>query len=303
MIRFPPVDAAIEGFRVTREHPAPVLIWASLFLAFNLLSQAVVVGAGLAPVLEEIRRLGPDAGASVVMAAMQSSGGWFLLLFGLSVIGYVIVSTALLRAVLDPSRERFGFVGLGLDEARQLGLMVLIFVCTLVYAFACQLVSGVVVAAGGALPPALRALLKAAVLATLFLAFLYPAVRLSLAPSMTFADRRISLFRSWALTAGQFWGLFGAYVLATVLAVLVLLLSLVIFAALGLGLKAATNGAFDVVTMATPSSLTLESLLAPNLLVVFAFNAISTALMFVLTGSVAPAAFRLLSGRAGEPAR
>ena len=154
------------------------------------------------------------------------------------------------------------------------------------------------------LPPVPGGLLRAAVFVALFVAFLYPAVRLSLAPSMTFADGRISLFRSWPLTAGQFWGLFGAYVLATVLALLVLMLTFVIFAALALSLKAVTKDQFDLIAaMSTPATMTMQTLFTPSRLVFLVFNALCTTLFFVLTGSVAPAAFRLLSGRTGATAR
>ena len=304
MIRFPPVDAAIEGFRVTREHPVAVVIWTLLLAAFNLFGQVTIIGSGLTPAMEAVQRLGPEAGASTVMGVMQSSGGWFALLFVMSLVVYVVLYTALLRAVLDPGRDRTGFLKLGLDEARQCGLAMLIFVCALVYAFICQLVAGAAFIASASLPAVPGGLFRAAVFVALFTAFLYPAVRLSLAPSMTFADRRISLFRSWAMTAGQFWGLFGAYVVATVLAFLVLMLAFVIFAALALSVGMATKNAFDIIgSISKPLPLTMQTLFEPTRLVFFVFNAICSTLFFVLTGSVAPAAFRLLSGRAGEPAR
>ncbi|CAN5301518.1 hypothetical protein BH09PSE2_BH09PSE2_09740 [soil metagenome] len=304
MIRFPPVEAAIEGFRVTREHPLPVLMWTALLIVFNILGQVVIITSGLTPAMEAVQRLGPEAGASAVMAVMQSSGGWFALLFVMSFVVYVMLYTALLRAVLDPSRERAGYLNLGMDEARQLGLALLIFVCALVYSFICQLIVAATFLGSASLSGAAGGLLRAAVVVAIFVAFLYPAVRLSLAPAMTFADRRISLFRSWALTAGQFWGLFGAYVLAVVLAFLVLMLAFVIFAALALSLGMATGGSFDIIaSISKPAPITLETLFAPTRVVFLIFNAVCTTLFFVLTGSVAPAAFRLLSGRVGEPTR
>ena len=304
MIRFPPVDAAIEGFCVTREHPLPVLMWAALLIAFNVIGQVIIITSGLTPAMEAVQRLGPEAGASAVMAVMQSSGGWFALLFLMSFVVYVMLYTALLRAVLEPARERAGYLALGQDEVRQLGLALLIFVCALVYSFVCQLIVAGTFLASASLAGAAGGLLRAAVLVAMVLAFLYPAVRLSLAPAMTFADKRISLFRSWAMTGGQFWGLFGAYVLAVVLAFLVLMLAFVIFAALALSLGMATGGRFDIIaSISKAMPVSLETLFAPPRVVFLVFNAICTTLFFVLTGSVAPAAFRLLSGRVGEPAR
>ena len=120
---------------------------------------------------------------------------------------------------------------------------------------------------------------------------------------MTFADRRITLFRSWAVTRGQFWGLFGAYVLAAVLALLVMLLAALIFAAIGAIGGLATHGGFDLLSAAMQKGeMTIDRLFSPTGLALVAINAICSTLAFTIVMAVGPAAFRLLTGRPGPGA-
>jgi hypothetical protein len=59
------------------------------------------------------------------------------------------------------------------------------------------------------------------------------AVRLSLAPPLTFATGRIDLFGSWALTRGRAGRILGAYALTLALVALVYFLSALVVAAVG----------------------------------------------------------------------
>ena len=68
-------------------------------------------------------------------------------------------------------------------------------------------------------------------------ALIYVAVRLSLAPALTFESRRINLLGSWALTRGRFWPLLGAYVLTVALVAMVWILSQLVVLALGVVLS------------------------------------------------------------------
>ena len=64
-------------------------------------------------------------------------------------------------------------------------------------------------------------------------ALVFVGIRLSLAPALTFDTRRINLFGSWAMTRGRFWSLFGAYLLAFALVLVVYLLSFMLIFAVG----------------------------------------------------------------------
>jgi hypothetical protein len=129
-------------------------------------------------------------------------------------------------------------------------------------------------------------------------------VRLSLAPAMTFADARISLFRTLPVTRGQFWSIFGAYMLALVLTVVVCLLAAVVFmfviGAIGIaqgGLSAlpALMGAMQ------PDEMTLKGFLAPLRLANLAFSALLGTLAYLIMFAPAAAIFRELTGRVGAP--
>ena len=77
------------------------------------------------------------------------------------------------------------------------------------------------------LPAVLAGLATAAV--TIWL-----AVRLSLAVPITFAEQKIAIKQSWAMTKGRFWPLLGMAVLAGVMSMLVALLGSIVAAPLNL---------------------------------------------------------------------
>jgi hypothetical protein len=58
---------------------------------------------------------------------------------------------------------------------------------------------------------------------------IHVAVRLSLAPVITFDRGRLSILDSWPMTRGCFWRLCGAYVLAIACVVVVAVLALMVF--------------------------------------------------------------------------
>lgn len=303
MIRFPPVDAALEGFRVTRERPLAVLGWGGVLMAVNLAGQAWLVGSGALTriaALPPADAVAPDAAAG----ALSGLAPTLAILFVVGLAVNVLLYTAVLRSVLEPGQARLAYLRVGMDEVRQFALALIIAIAWFLYAVVVEVASQAISAAASSLPGPLGGLLKAAVFVAVVIAFLYPVVRLSLAPAMTFAEQRVSLLRSWALTEGQFWALFGAYVLAAVLAVLVMLLAVLIFGAVAAVGGLATHGGFDIVAAAAQKGdMTLARLFSPTGLALMAINAVCSTLAFAIIMAVGPAAFRHLSGRAGAPAR
>jgi hypothetical protein len=303
MIRFNAVDAATEGFRVTREHPLTLLAWGLVMLVVNVGLQAWLLASGFGPdaMTAPAANLSPEEAIQRVRTLIPFVG--VALLVGVPM--NVLLVTAVIRAVLEPAQSRLAYLRVGADELRQLGLLLLILLVSFVYIVALEIGTILALAALSAVAGGVAGgLLKAAVVVAAVIALLYPAVRLSLAPAMTFADRRISLFRSWAMTRGQFWGLFGAYVLAAILALLVSLLALLIVGAVAAAAGLLSHGAIDLVSVATRRApMTLEGLFAPSMLLFAVLNAGLTALFFTIVATPAPAAFRMLSGRAGEPGR
>ncbi len=294
MSDFSPTDAALEGFRISRERPLAILIWAVAYFLSSVVQQAALIGGGFGPLTEQLRRsfgnLTPQAEQQISPLIQKN----FPVLLGFVVIGLfftIIMSTAVLRAVLRPAESRFGYLRLSRDELRQFGLFLMIAGIGLLYLFVIALVSAIVGGlaqslGGGPVSMLLNLLLSAATLCAL----IYPAIRLSLAPAMTFADGRISLFRSWALTNGRFWPLLGTYVMALLLAAVVFLLTFVIFTLVA---NFAGHGAPDVTS--------LRNYFTPLTWVALVFSGLITALLGAITTAPVAAAFRQIAGRVGAP--
>ena len=72
MIRFSVADTALEGFRLTRENPAAVGVWAALTFVANLAGQLMVIANGQGAALIEA---GAWAGPTTPSARPSSAGG------------------------------------------------------------------------------------------------------------------------------------------------------------------------------------------------------------------------------------
>lgn len=303
MSEFSATDAALEGFRVTRERPTALLWWWGAYIVAGL----VQFGLGQLPpfhgLAQQMSALqghyaalqqNPGDRATAALIAAQT----LRLLPG--IVAYavlilamqVIVSTAILRAVLAPADARYGYLRLSRDEVRQVGLAVVVLLAVLVYGFAVSLASGLVLAVlaslAGPAGPSVLAVLAPVVLT---IAFLYPAVRLSLAPAMTFADGRISLLRSWPLTQGRFWPLLGTYLVTAMLALVVLVLGSVVTL---MAVRIADGGAIH-------PALAPADLLRPAGAVDFLLGSLVYALLGAIIAAPGASAFRQLAGRIGAP--
>ena len=301
MSEFSSTDAALEGLRVSREHPVAVLWWWGAYVVAAVIEFAVATLppyrrlAAIMPELQSqataIQQNPADPAAMTRYFSLIGEAAPPMLAFAaLTVVIHTVLVTAVLRGVLRPSDRSLGYLRLSLDELRQIGLALLMIAVFLAYAFVVSIVSAFITAVlsgllGGGGPFVTGALMFVLVA----LAFLYPAVRLSLAPAMTFADGRISLFRSWALTRGRFWQLFGAYAVAGAFAVMII----------GFVLIAGR------IVASRPSAVSPQSfadLLSPLAIGFFLFNGLFGALFGAVTTAPGASAFRQLTGRVGAPA-
>jgi hypothetical protein len=305
MSRFSPSDAALEGFRLTREKPLAVLVWAVVQLIFGVISMTLEFGLGgkafqdLLAVESGASKVSPDA----LQPLAQQLTPTFLLVFLVSLIFYSILYTALLRAVLRPADKAFAYLRLSMDEVRQLVLSLIFFVLFLVYALVLSVISGILIALTSGLGQA-RLLLQILAILALIAGFAYPAVRLSLAPAMTFADGRITLFRSLPLTKQQFWSMAGAYVLGIVLTVVVFLLGAVVFTFVS-GALAMAEGGLGALPVALgamqPADMTLSGFLSPGRIPSLVFGALLGTLGYAILFAPGAVIFRELTGRVGAP--
>ena len=114
------LDAALEGFKVTRARPSAILAWAAIQLVFVVLARLAliwIVGKGgsilLAdPVVE------PGEMTALAPVIAEYTAAYLALL----VILCGILSPAVDRAVLRRDEGRWGWLRLGLDEARQVAV-------------------------------------------------------------------------------------------------------------------------------------------------------------------------------------
>jgi hypothetical protein len=306
MSRFSPSDAALEGFRLTRERPLSVLAWAALRFVYSAASLFVLFGIGGSSFhdLMALQADGKTPPPSAVLPLLGQLAPAVLGVLALGLVFHAVFYTAMLRAILRPGDRAFAAIRLSIDELRQFALAVVLVVLFVVYAFIAEVIAIVLIAlakglGGAALP------IDILIVLALIAAVVYPAIRLSVAPAMTFADGRISILRALPVTRGRFWPMFGTYVLAMVLTLVVVILLGVIFA-LAIGAVGLAQGGMTAATqmfgIMQASDMTLASVLSPLRLVSLGFNAVLSTLGYLILLAPAAAIFRELTGRVGAPA-
>ena len=231
------------------------------------------------------------------VASSAASGRGSGLIPGAILVSSVIYG-AVNRAVLLPSESAFGYLRLGGDELRIIGLSIIL---TLLFI-------GVVLGLGTAVA------IIAGVLATIagdvgaFIAFplfilmygviIWLAVRFSLAVPITVAERRIAVFDSWRLTRGHFWSLLGMTLLSAVMAMVVyVLLALVAMPVFFFALGGFEN--FEALEAMAPIEIMTN--MAPFAIAAMVFYGLVSALMAAISYAPFASAYLGLTGRGGDP--
>jgi hypothetical protein len=297
-------DAAFSGFRVVAERPWAVGIWAVLqFVASLGLNLFIAVSAGSA--FSKMAQLGLQSPATqdptVVFGLFRQVAPTYLVILAGGLVMNAVLYAAMNRAVLRPQESRFGYLRLGGDELRQLGLFALVAALALgaylvLAMVAIVLIVVIAVVVGEAVALALGIAL---LLPLLFCAFIFCAVRLSLASPMTFMTRRIDLRAAWAMTKGRFWPLLGAYALAFALSVVVVILTFAISVAV-VGIVGGGMGAVGTTLQSDLS--TVAQIISPTTLAYLAISAIGQALIWPVTMTPPATIYRALAG-AGATSR
>ncbi len=300
MSKFSASDAAFVGFRLVREHPRTIAVWAVLMTVLSLLTSTLTIKVA-GPQLNAFMALSADNNASP--EEMVSFMGGLAPLMGVSLIYslalYSVMLAAVNRMVMQPGDSRSAYLRFGAEELRQAGALILVNLIFLaVYVTAILLSAilvGIGVAAGGGAIAALTGLIGFVGVACLMIYF---AVRLSFASTMTFDTGRIAIRASWAMTKGHVGAMLGAYVLAIVMAVIVYLLIMTIVAAVGV---IASGGIGGLGALFEPDMSSLETFFTPIGLARAVFAGVISVLTSLIIFSPAPEIYRILKA-GGETA-
>ncbi len=294
MAEFSISDAALTGFRVVREHPRAVLVWAAFQLVFSILMRTLIAATASPDLMALFANPGAlDPTRAALMLTQMMRMAMVLLPFALAF--YAMLLAAMNRIVLRPAEDRFGYLRVGRDELRQLGLIALASVVFFGIELVLALVAGLLMGVLGVVKAAPSSLFVPLLL--VYAALIAVAVRFSLASAITFDRGRVDLFGSWRMTKGRFWPLLGALMLTIAFTLVIGLLGFVISGAVQL---IAAGG--DVGALFSRSAPTGSPFSAPNL-VAFVLNAVITALVWPILLTPAPEIYRTLvaRGSVGEP--
>jgi hypothetical protein len=299
MQQFSATDAALAGFRLAREKPRTVGVWTLLMgvMSFAVSAVAVLtVGDKLTAMAES---LADKSDPQATMAAM--SGMWPVFLGSLV---YVVATNAILlaainRLVLRPGDGASAYLRFGGDELRQAGaqivLYAVLFFAYLVGVVATVILGGIGAAVGGA---PLGVLLGVVAFIGVLAGLVFLSVRLSFVSTLAFDTRRIDLKASWTLSEGRFWPLFGTYVIAIVLAVVVYLLLFVMIYAVGtIAALAAGADLASVGDALQHEANSISALLSPAGVISSLLSGLTAVLLQLIVSAPAPTIYAQLQGR------
>jgi hypothetical protein len=219
-------EAALEGFRLTRERPGTIAAWSVInFVGVTTIGGLMLASLG-APLIDYIKKGGlnsvrPEELANVLAASWPAFFG----IMAVVILFLSIMTAGIFRIVLRPGEKGFAHLRLGKDELRLSAVNLMLLPMGLVFLAIIDLVGATVAQRSGGLAGLAAAALVAAPM-------VWVGVRLSLATPMTFAEHRISLKGAWGLTRGRFWPLFGMILLAVIFYIIIWALILIIYAAL-----------------------------------------------------------------------
>ena len=144
MNRFSASEAALEGFRLTRERPGAILAWSGIYAGGMLLIGEVMLSSLGADALAIARKgqFSPED-AQVFATKLVHSIPAFMLVLLLAVVLISVITGGIYRLVLRPEQPGFLHLRLGGDEVRLTLVNLLLFAIGLL----CLLVGFVAIAA------------------------------------------------------------------------------------------------------------------------------------------------------------
>lgn len=294
MSGFSATEAALEGFRLTRENPKAFGAWVGASFFFSVLTIIVdaILPSGVRQGLASLNAEQTLTPAQLVDALVFAAP---VLIFALAVLS--ITSAAVYRLIFRHDDGRFGYLRMGADELRLMGLTVLCFGIAIGLVVAVSFVVGIILSVIAVVAPQVATNLQwpAAIVSLAIVGAIL--VRLSLAPVATFAERRITVFESWGLTRGHFWPLLGAYSLALACIVVIGILLLIVFTLVAGAVLMASGGQLsDVGTMLRPQNGSLKSYLSVGIIAYMIVSSIFSALWNAVVAAPGAVAYQQLHG-------
>jgi hypothetical protein len=298
MIAISATDAALEGFRITRERPRVVMGWAVFLLITN------VIGALITLILPEEAR-----GALAKIAAQEAPDPRELVdalsaVAPLLLVGLVVQRTmdaAVYRLMLRPEDRKFAYLRLGVDEMRLTVLRLIFVVLAIVFIAVVQF--GIVILSFTASAFGQTASLFVASVAELVSwgVFLVLAVRLSLASVITFDRGKLAVFASWEATKGLFWRILGIQLLAICCIAVLGILVFVIFSSVSGAVLILNGGSLaDVSKIIQPDEVTARTYMNPFVLAYTVIGVLFTTIYSAVVA--APGAYVYRALKADETA-
>lgn len=224
MTKFSPSDAALEGFRLTREHPGVVFAWCAVYFGGVMLI-AMAMMATLGPQFIALARKGQLSGPDLETVGNLLAQSWpaFILVLVMTALLMSVMTAGVMRLVLRPQEHGFAHLKLGREEVR----LTLANLACIAFYVASLILGLVLTGAATRVSP-----MAGFVVGALALGFaIWVGVRLSMLLPTAFDTGRISFAEAWNRTRGHFWKLFGMILLAVIFYVIVwALFSIISFA-------------------------------------------------------------------------
>jgi hypothetical protein len=294
MSGFSPAEAALEGFRLTRENPKAFAAWvgASFFVSVVVAVVTVFLPADVRHGLETISAKETPTAAQLIDALILVAP---FLIMGLTI--QCVMAAAVYRLIFRHDDTRFGYLRLGLDELRLIGLTIIYFGLAMGLMLGLTIGSALITAISSIGGRGFEALVGMIASLFSFGVLVFILVRLSLAPVATFAERRLAVFESWTLTRGQFWRLLGAYGMALACIAAIGFLLIVLFTAIAGVAVLSTGGQLaDVAAAFTADETSLKSYLRVGVIAYMLVSSVFSALYNAVIAAPAAVAFQALHG-------